>query len=79
MSEQEKFPCRTKTISGTRYLVQWFAPDGSMHASTVCDSKEDADNRAASIAAKQANYTVKITPEPWTEDICIECGKGEYW
>ncbi len=79
MSESETFPCRTKTISGTRYRIQWFAPDGSQRISTVCDSKEEADARAESITAKRSNYTVKITPEPWTEDVCIECGKGEYW
>jgi hypothetical protein len=75
-----EFPCRTKEISGTDYIVKMYlVSDGSLRMSTTRYSEEDAqkyiDRMKASLGDK---YRYEVTPRPWTQRVCIECGKEDW-
>jgi hypothetical protein len=80
----EEFPCRTKVISGTRYRIAMYDAAGDKRMSTSNESEEEALDyvrRMKELLSKDGRegvYSFKITPEPWTEEVCIECGR-ESW
>ena len=77
----EEFPCRTKINSGTNYHVAvWTKGNETMSGSpsglTSFDTEEEAQRYIDSLGDLIGKYT--ITPNNWTEEVCIECGK-EIW
>jgi hypothetical protein len=76
----EEFLCRTKQVSGTTYRVKMFTvSDGELCMSTSFESKEEVD-RWTNHMDKSLNgkYRYEVTPHPWTDEVCIECGR-EVW
>lgn len=77
MFEEEKYPCRTKIISGITYNLSLYRKDGSLAG--YCGSfstKEQADSFAKNMSNE--NTRVEIHAKEWTQTVCIECGKEEY-
>lgn len=77
MMEDKKYPCRTESISGTTYVIKMFL-DGSLRMSTSRESKEEADSFVESFTSKFPQYRFEITESPWTNEVCVECGREEY-
>jgi hypothetical protein len=74
----EEFPCRTKTISGTNYHVTiWRGKKktGKPSGLTSFSTEEKAKNFCEGLSG---HPYYEITPNHWTEEVCIECGKKEY-
>ena len=75
--EEKKYPCRTERISGTTYVIKMYL-DGVLRMSTSRESKEEADGHVKSMSERLPNFRFEITESPWTENVCVECGREEY-
>lgn len=68
MDDQE-FPCRTKEVSGTTYIIKMYlVSDQSLRMSTSNESEEQAKGWADRMnkALGEGKYRFEITPYPWT-------------
>ncbi len=75
--EDKKYPCRTEVVTGITYRIKFFL-DGQLRGSTSFEDKETADRFVKSMSAKLPNYNFEVTSSPWTNNVCIECGREEY-
>ncbi len=75
--EKKKYPCRTEAISGITYRIGIFR-DGTLRSSTSFDDRAGADRYVEFFAGKFPEYKLEITEKPWTNNLCIECGREEY-
>lgn len=75
--EEKKYPCRTEETSGTTYVIKMYL-DGVLRMSTSRESKEEADRHVKSMSERLPNVRFEITESPWTNNVCIECGREEY-
>lgn len=75
--EEKKYPCRTEVVNGITYLVKIFR-DGELRGSTSFEDKEQADRYVKSMSDKLPDYRFEITESPWTNNVCVECGREEY-
>jgi hypothetical protein len=75
--EDKKYPCRTEETSGTTYVIKMYL-DGSLRMSTSRVSKEEADRLVKNMSEKLPNFSFEISSHPWTNSVCIECGREEY-
>jgi hypothetical protein len=71
----EEFPCRTKTIGGTRYTVHiWRGKTKRGKPSGM--TSFDTEKQAKSFCEGLAHHPYyEITPYHWSQKICIECGQ----
>jgi hypothetical protein len=77
MMEEKKYPCRTEKISGTTYIIKMYLGD-SLRMTGSRESKEEADRHVKSMSEKLPQYRFEITESPWTNEVCVECGREEY-
>lgn len=75
--EDKKYTCRTEKISGISYHIKMYR-DNVLRASTSFDSKERADRYIKRMSEKLPEYKFEVTEHPWTNNVCIECGREEY-
>jgi len=75
--EDKKYPCRTEEVSGITYRIKMFR-EGILRASTSFESKESADSYVKSMSERLPEYQFEISSHPWTNSVCIECGREEY-
>lgn len=75
--EEKKYPCRTEKISGTTYVIKMYIDD-CHRMSTSRESKEETDRYVKSMSERLPNLRFEITESPWTENVCVECGREEY-
>ena len=75
--EDKKYPCRTEEVSGTTYVLKMYL-NGELRMSTSFQSKEEADGYIERFTKKFPQYRFEVSSHPWTNNVCIECGREEY-
>lgn len=75
--DQIDFKHRTMEVRGINYEIEIFL-NGKLVASTSEISKEAADRYVNHMQKYLPNHVFKLTPIPYVEKVCIECGK-ESW
>lgn len=73
-----EFPCRTKTISGTNYIVSIYTLENKKLVGSTCCFTEDQANNMVERYTQNSKYYCEIVPSHWAKDICIECGQEQY-
>jgi len=77
--EEKIYTCRTEEISGTTYRFYLYLKDETKwRLSGSYQSREEVDSYVERMMKAHPEYRIEITEHPWTNNVCIECGREEY-
>jgi hypothetical protein len=77
---ESEFPCRTKIINGTNYLVKIWSKSGREEPlmTTTCYSESEAQALIERMMSLAVIDKYEIVPISWQQTVCIECGEESF-